>query len=217
MKIFEVLQLKKNTEKENLFLEMGYDLIINLLCITLVLFLFFMIPLTIYYIVSLCKILTENLSIQMNILSVFAVFLSVKSLILFVEFMQAQFGKDAIAAATKDKEDKAVAVITSGIQGENFDKFKSFITSYIIYFIIPILVAFSKMSKLIGSLVPNMDPLHLPIRYKIIFISIILMSFYYPIKTNLDKTFPFSIIYAVFAILSVMLIIIQNKSNLSNP
>jgi hypothetical protein len=218
IKIFEVLKLKKKTEKENLFLEMGYDLIINLLCITLVLFLFFMVPLTIYYIVSLCKILTENLSIQMNILSVFAVFLSVKALMLFVEFMQAQFGKDAIAAATKDKEDKAVAVITSGIQAQNFDKFKSFITSYIIYFIIPILVAFSKMSKLIGSLVPNMDPLHLQIRYKIIFISIILMSFYYPIKTNLDKTFPFSIIYAVFAILSVMLIIIQNKSNLtSNP
>lgn len=216
-KIFEVLKFKKSTDKENIFLEMGYDLIINILCITLVLFLFFMVPLTIYYIVSLCKVLTENLSIQMNIISVFAVFLSVKSLILFVEFMQAQFGKDAIAETTKDKEDKALAVVTGGIQDKNMDKFKSFITSYIIYFIIPILVAFSKMSKLIGSLVPNMDPLHLPIRYKIIFISIILMSFYYPIKKDLDKNFPFSIIYAVFAILAVMLIIMQNQSSLSSP
>ena len=130
--------------------------------------------------------------------------------------MQVQFGKDAIAAATNNKEDKALAVITGGIQDQNMDKFKSFITSYIIYFIIPILVAFLKMSKLTGSLVPNMDPLHLPIRYKIIFISIILMSFYYPIKKILDKNFPFSIIYAVFAILAVMLIIIQNQSSLTS-
>ena len=211
-KIFNILNLKKGSNGENIFLEMANDLIINVLCILLLLFLFFIIPLTIYYIISLCKVLTENLSIQMNILSVFAVFLCVKALMLFVDFMTSQFGTDAIRRQTAGRSDRANAIATAGIQ--NMDKFKTFLTSYIIYFFIPIMVALVKMFKLIMALVPKMDPFTLNLKYKLMFIAIILMSFYYPIKKDLDKPFkfPFSFIYAAFAILAVMLILVQNKS-----
>jgi hypothetical protein len=214
-KLFNILNFKKGSSGENIFLEMANDLIINILCILLLLFLFFIVPLTIYYIVSLCKVLTENLSIQMNILSVFAVFLCVKALMLFVDFMTSQFGTDAIRTQTEGRTDIANAIATAGIQ--NTDKFKSFLTSYIIYFFIPIMVALVKMFKLIMALVPKMDPFRLNLKYKLMFIAIILMSFYYPIKKDLDTPFkfPFSFIYAAFAILAVMLILVQNRSVLS--
>lgn len=215
-KLFKIMKVAQETNSENIFVEMANYLIINISCILVLLFLFFMVPLTIYYIVSLCKILTENLSIQMNILSVFGVFLTVKALMLFVEFMISQFGSDKIREQTEGKEDKADAIINAGIQDEG--KFKAFLTSYIIYFFIPIMVAFIKLYKLIISLVPKMDPLTLQLKYKIIFIAIILSSFYYPIKNNLDIKFkfPFSLIYVGFAVLAVMLIMMQNKSTLSN-
>lgn len=216
-KLFKIMKVSQETNSENIFVEMANYLIINICCILVLLFLFFMIPLTIYYIISLCKILTENLSIQMNILSVFGVFLTVKALMLFVEFMISQFGSDKIRQQTAGKADKADAIINAGIQDQG--KFNSFLTSYIIYFFIPIMVAFIKMYKLIISLVPKMNPLGLHLKYKIIFIAIILASFYYPIKNDLDKTFkfPFSLIYAGFAVLAIMLITMQNKSTLSNP
>ena len=215
-KLFKIMKLAQETNSENIFIEMANYLIINICCILVLLFLFFMVPLTIYYIISLCKILTENLSIQMNILSVFGVFLTVKALMLFVEFMISQFGADKIRQQTEGKADKADAIINAGIQDEG--KFKAFLTSYIIYFFIPIMVAFIKMYKLLGSLVPNMNPLDLHLKYKIMFIAIILASFYYPIKNDLDYSFkfPFSLIYAVFAVLAIMLITMQNKSSLSN-
>lgn len=219
-KLFKIMKLSQETNTENIFMEMANYLIINICCILVLLFLFFMIPLTIYYVISLCKILTENLSIQMNILSVFGVFLTVKALMLFVEFMISQFGSDKIreqTAGTTNTSDAADAIINAGIQDQG--KFNSFLTSYIIYFFIPIMVAFIKLYKLIISLVPKMNPLGLHLKYKIIFIAIILASFYDPIKNDLDKTFkfPFSLIYAGFAVLAVMLITIQNKSTLSTP
>jgi len=215
-KLFKIMKVAQDTNSENIFVEMANYLIINICCILVLLFLFFMVPLTIYYIISLCKILTENLSIQMNILSVFGVFLTVKALMLFVEFMISQFGADKIREQTAGKADKADAIINAGIQDQ--EKFKAFLTSYIIYFFIPIMVALIKMYKLITSLVPKMNPLGLHLKYKIIFIAIILASFYYPIKTDLDKTFkfPFSLIYAGCAVLAIMLITMQNKSTLSS-
>jgi hypothetical protein len=215
-KLFKIMKIAQESNSANIFVEMSNDLIINICCILVLLFLFFMIPLTIYYVISLCKVLTENLSIQMNILSVFAVFLCVKALMLFVEFMISQFGTDAIRAQTAGKSDKADAIVNAGIQ--NQVKFDAFLTSYIIYFFIPIMVAFIKMYKLIIALVPKMNPLKLHLKYKIIFIAIILTSFYYPIQKDLDKTFkfPFSLIYAGLAILAVMMIIMQNKSTLLN-
>jgi len=215
-KLFKIMKIAQESNSANIFVEMSNDLIINICCILVLLFLFFMVPLTIYYIISLCKVLTENLSIQMNILSVFAVFLCVKALILFVEFMISQFGTDKIREQTAGKEDKADAIINAGIQDQG--KFKAFLTSYIIYFFIPIMVAFIKMYKLVIALVPKMDPFKLKLKYKIIFIAIILTSFYYTIQKDLDKTFkfPFSLIYAGLAILAVMMIIMQNKTILLN-
>lgn len=214
-KLFKIMKIAQKTNTENIFLEMANYLIINICCILVLLFLFFMVPLTIYYIISLCKILTENLSIQMNILSVFGVFLTVKALMLFVEFMISQFGSDKIREQTAGKEDKADAIINAGIQDQ--EKFKAFLTSYIIYFFIPIMIAFIKLYKLIMALVPKMNPLGLDLKYKIIFIAIILASFYDPIKNDLDKKFkfPFSLIYIGFAVLAIMLITMQNKSTLS--
>jgi hypothetical protein len=216
-KLFKIMKVAEKTNNDNFFMEMANYLIINICCILVLLFLFFMLPLTIYYIISLCKILTENLSIQMNILSVFGVFLTVKALMLFVEFMTSQFGTDKIREQTAGKADKADAIINAGIQDK--EKFKAFLTSYIIYFFIPIMVALIKMYKLITALIPKIDPLSLHLKYKIIFIAIILASFYYPIKNDLDRQFkfPFSLIYAVFAVLAIMLITMQNKSTLSNP
>lgn len=216
-KLFKIMKVAQKTNNDNFFMEMANYLIINVCCILVLLFLFFMLPLTIYYIISLCKILTENLSIQMNILSVFGVFLTVKALMLFVEFMISQFGSDKIRQQTAGKADKADAIINAGIQ--DTEKFKAFLTSYIIYFFIPIMIAFIKMYKLITALIPKIDPLSLHLKYKIIFIAIILASFYYPIKNDLDKQFkfPFSLIYAGFAVLAIMLITMQNKSTLSNP
>jgi len=215
-KLFKIMKIAQESNSANIFVEMSNDLIINICCILVLLFLFFMVPLTIYYVISLCKVLTENLSIQMNILSVFAVFLCVKALMLFVEFMISQFGTDAIRAQTAGKSDKADAIVNAGIQ--NQVKFDAFLTSYIIYFFIPIMVACVKMYKLVIALVPKMNPLQLHLKYKIIFIAIILTSFYYPIQKDLDKTFkfPFSLIYAGLAILAVMMIIMQNKSTLLN-
>ena len=215
-KLFKIMKVAQKTNTENIFLEMANYLIINICCILVLLFLFFMVPLTIYYIISLCKILTENLSIQMNILSVFGVFLTVKALMLFVEFMISQFGSDKIREQTAGKADKADAIINAGIQDQ--EKLKAFLTSYIIYFFIPIMVAFIKLYKLIMALVPKMNPLGLDLKYKIIFIAIILASFYEPIKNDLDKKFkfPFSLIYIGFAVLAIMLITMQNNSTLSS-
>ena len=215
-KLFNIFNINQKKNHNNILLEIANDLFINFACIFVLLFLFFMVPLTIYYIFSLCKILSENLSIQMNLLSVFAVFLCVKSLMLFVQFMQGQFGKDAIKKQSKGKQgkDQIMAIASAGIQHKR--EFDAFISSYILYFFIPIIVALAKIYKLITSLVSNIKILELDIRYKLIFISIILLSFYYPIKKDLDDTFkfPYSIIYATFATIAVILITYQNKSNI---
>jgi hypothetical protein len=216
-KLFKIMKVSQKKKNDNFFMEIANYLIINVSCILVLFFLFFMVPLTIYYIISLCKILTENLSIQMNILSAFGVFLTVQALMLFVQFMTSQFGRDKIRQQTAGKKDKADAIINAGIQ--DTEKFNAFLTSYIIYFFIPIMVALIKMYKLVMALIPKIDPLSLHLKYKIIFIAIILASFYYPIKNDLDRQFkfPFSLVYAGFAVLAIMLITMQNKSTLSNP
>jgi hypothetical protein len=57
-----------NFPKNNIFKELSSELFINIAGIATLFFLFFAIPLSLYYIFSLCKLLLENLSIQMNIL-----------------------------------------------------------------------------------------------------------------------------------------------------
>ena len=212
--IFNLFKVSANN-RQNIFIGIAIELFVNLTSIFVLLFLFFMVPLTIYYVFSMCKILTENLSIQMNILTTFALFLCIKALSLFVEFMQDQFGADAIRRQTAGKSDKAQAILNAGIQ--NTAKFNSFISSYVLYFFIPIIVALVKMYKLIITLISNMNPLGLETKYKLMFISIILLSFYYPIKNDLDYSynFPYSIIYAVIAIISVAFVAYKNKSTIT--
>lgn len=180
--------------QSNIFIDLSIQLFINIASIFVLLFLFFMIPLTIFYIFAMCKILTENLTIQMNILSIFALFLTVKSLLLFVEFMQNQIGGNGRIN------------LKVGVTGEfNSQLFQSFISSYLLNFIIPIIIALLFSFKTIVNIVSNMNPLGLDIKYKLIIITLLLVSFYYPIKYDLDYPykFPYSTIYAVFSGLSI--------------
>lgn len=212
-KIFELFNVKEKN-KNNIIIELSVQLFVNIISITVLLFLFFIVPLTVYYIYAICKILSENLSIQMNILSIFALFLSIKSLSLFKSFMQSQFGKAAIQSQTAGvtgNMEKAQAIVNAGIQ--NKGKFNSFISSYILFFIVPIIVSFAKLYKLILSLIAHMNPLGLTTTHKLIFITVILFSFYYHIKRDLDDVykFPYSIIYAVISIMTIMFIGSNNK------
>ena len=217
LKIFQLFNVSKK-DQHNIFVDLGVQLFINCASIFLLLFLFFMIPLTVFYVFAICKILAENLTIQMNIFSVFALFLTIKSLLLFVEFMQSQFGASQIEKDIRGKKSdtaKVNAVINAGIH--NKQAFQSFISSYLLYFFIPILVALLKVSQLIVSLISNMNPLGLETKYKLMFITLILISFYYPIKNDLDYeyNFPYSIIYAVLSGISVAYLIYTNKSNIT--
>lgn len=210
----DVFRIFKSEDKNNIFLELTNTLIINFLCIMTLLFIFIMVPLTIYYIFAICKILSENLSIQMNVLTLFSLFLTLKSLALFMDFMESQFGKDAIKTQTEGKENKAQAIARAGIQDKQ--KFKTFITSYSLFFIIPIIVGLVKLYKLIILLFSNIDVMNVETKYKLMFIAIILFNFYYPIKEILDEEFkfPYSIIYIVVCVILFGMIVYKNKQQL---
>jgi hypothetical protein len=202
-KSFNISFKVSSKDQSDIFVDFFTQILINISSIFLLLFLFFMIPLTVFYVFAMFKILTENLTIQMNILSIFALFLTIKSLFLFVAFMQSQFGQNQ--------------------NGQTSQAFQSFISSYLLYFIIPILVALLKTFKLGVTLLSNISPFGLKTNYKIIFLILILASFYDPIKYNLDYEydFPYSIIYAVLSAASVAFIIKKNnknnKTNETNP
>ena len=209
-KIFKSDDAKKN----NIMLEISSSLIINFLCIVTLLFVFLIVPLTMYYVVAICKILSENLSIQMNILSVFSLFLTIKALTLFVQFMTSQFGTDAIRRQTEGKDNKAQAIVNAGIQDKA--KFDAFITSYTLFFIIPLIVALIKLYKLVGLVFSNVDVINIETKYKLMFITIILFNFYYTIQQNLDAkfNFPYSIIYIIVCVVSLGFVLYKNKSEL---
>jgi len=213
----DIFKIFKSDDKNNIFLELTNTLIINFLCIMTLLFIFIMVPLTFYYIFAICKILSENLSIQMNVLTVFSLFLTLKSLALFLDFMESQFGKDAIKKQTDgitNQRDRAKAIATAGIQDPV--KFKAFITSYSLFFVIPIIVGLVKLYKLIILIFSNIDIMNVETKYKLMFIAIILFNFYYPIKETLDDEFkfPYSVIYIVVCIILFGMIVYKNKQQL---
>lgn len=215
----DIFKIFKSEDKNNIVLELTNTLIINFLCVMTLLFIFIMVPLTIYYIFAICKILSENLSIQMNILTVFSLFLTLKSLALFVDFMDSQFGKAAIekqTAGITNQRDRAKAIATAGIKGEAKAKFKAFITSYSLFFIIPIIVGLVKLYKLIILIFSNIDVMNVETKYKLMFIAIILFNFYYPIQERLDEEFkfPYSIIYIIVCVISFGMIAYKNKQQL---
>ena len=211
--VFKIFK-SEDKDKNNIMLELTNSLIINFLCIMTLLFIFIMVPLTIYYIYAICKILSENLSIQMNVLTVFSLFLTLKSLALFMDFMESQFGKAAIKTQTEGKKNKAQAIATAGIQDKV--KFKAFITSYSLFFIIPIIVGLVKLYKLIILIFSNIDIMHVETKYKLMFIAIILFNFYYPIQERLDDefNFPYSTIYIVVCVVLFGMIVYKNKQQL---
>jgi hypothetical protein len=180
--------------------EIANDLIISITSIFALLFIYLIGPLTFYYIFALFKLLTENLSIQLNLICVFAIFLSVKSGLLLLQYLQSNFLK-------KGKKDK----------GALMNELMSFISSYILTFIIPLIVAFIALFKLTMSMVLNMNPLLIESKYKYIFFTVILGSFYYPIKKNLDRGFPYSIIYAVLSSVIVAYTGYKNYEKYTRP
>lgn len=97
---------------------------------------------------------------------------------------------------------------------------KDVATSYVLFFIIPIIVSIGKLYQLVGILFSN-------ISFKIdrpsglVFLAITLMSFYDIIKQNLDNKkdlfyFPFSTIYAGVSIFTVMYLY-YNKMKVPQP
>jgi len=214
-KLFNMFNIKKSNSN-NILLEMFNYSVINILCIIVLLFLFFIVPLTIYYIFALCKSLIENLSTQMNVMSVISLFMSTNTLVLFVQFMISQFGSNAIRSQVGDKKGTAAAnaVLNAGIQDKA--KFDAFITSYSLFFIVPIIVSFSQLYNLIVKLITSIN-FDIDVVYKMIFMTIILISFYYPIKADLDTVlkFPYSIVYAIVAGLAVAMYAAQNKEGIA--
>lgn len=209
-----VFKIFKSEKKTNIVLELTNTLIINFLCLMTLLFVFIMVPLTIYYIFAICKVLSENLSIQINILTVFALFLTLKSFALFIDFMNDQFFSSEAIEESRGKKDRALAIATRGLRHKA--KFDAFITSYSLFFIIPIIVGLVKLYKLIILIFSNIDIMNIATKYKLMFISIILFNFYYTIRDNLDESFnfPYSIIYIVVCIISVGLVAYKNKEQL---
>jgi len=175
------LNFSKNA---NILSELATDLIINVACIITLLFLFIVIPLSIYYIFSIFILLIENLSIQINILCIFALYLNVSTLQKLINFIQSQI---------------------KGINQDSISNFINFLSSYILFFIIPIVVSLIQLYKIFSLLLSNIQ-FGVDTKYPLIFFSIILITFYYTIKIDLDTihNFPISTIYGVLSILFII-------------
>jgi hypothetical protein len=104
---------------DNFFIKVGSQIMISFLCITILIFLFFLIPCTIYYFIALVSILFKNLSVQINVLSIFAIYLSAKSISLFIKFMISQFGTTAISKELTAAEEKRINKKQQKIQDKN--------------------------------------------------------------------------------------------------
>lgn len=88
------------------FIKAGSQIFISFLCIVILILLFFIVPCTIYYVIALCILFLKNLSIQINVLTIFSIYLCIKALILFIEFMTSQFGANSIANQLNDAEER---------------------------------------------------------------------------------------------------------------
>ena len=181
----------------DIFKELTGKLCIYIGSIILLLFLFLLIPLTLYYIFAICVLLLENLSIQMNLLCIFAIYTSFSTFKMFVQLIinnSKNFNKDSIKQLTDTVD---------------YNKLnKDAATSYVLFFIIPIIVSIGKLYQLFGSLFSNIS-FKIDRATSLVFLAITLMSFYDIVKKNLDNkselfNFPFSIIYALVSIFSVI-------------
>ena len=169
---------------KNIMMELASDIFIHVAGIFTLLFLFFIIPLSLYYIFSVCRLLLENLSIQMNLLCIFAIYTGMSTLVLLIKTIQTQM---------------------SSLKSDSINIFVKFISSYMLFFIVPIIVSIAKLYQLIVSLFSNIS-FTLDSKYKIVFMAILLFSFYESIKNDLDSAFkfPFSMIYAGVSICTLL-------------
>lgn len=182
---------------KNIMMELASDIFIHVAGIFTLLFLFFIIPLSLYYIFSVCRLLLENLSIQMNLLCIFAIYTGMSTLQLLINFIQTQM---------------------SGLNSDSINNFIKLASSYMLFFIVPIIVSIAKLYQLVVSLFSNIS-FALDSKYKIVFMAILLFSFYESIKNDLDSAFkfPFSMIYAVVSICSLLFLYQKSlKKNASN-
>jgi hypothetical protein len=101
---------------------------------------------------------------------------------------------------------KAGTILRAGIQ--NKTKFKKFLSAYITFFLIPLVVCLMKIYKLTVNLVKHMNPFSLEPVHRFIFVIIIMIYLYGPLKQDLDEPFgfPYSYLYIGICIFTLYLI-----------
>lgn len=101
---------------------------------------------------------------------------------------------------------KTETILRAGIQ--NKTKFKKFLTAYIPFFIIPLIACFMKIFTLTVNLIKNMNPFSIEPVHRFVFVIIIMIYLYAPIKQDLDGPFgfPYSYLYIVICLFTLFLI-----------
>ena len=112
----------------------------------------------------------------------------------------------------RKKISKSKKVASAKIQ--NKKSFTSFISSFIVFFFIPIFVCLTKMIEVMYNLSSHFSLSELPIVYKLIFMIIIFSSIAINIKKDLGSTFLG--IYSMFSIIAILMFIINKKEDLMN-
>ena len=109
---------------------------------------------------------------------------------------------------------KTETILKAGIQ--NKTKFKKFLTAYITFFILPIVVCFMKIYRLTINLIKNMNPFTIEPLHRFVFVIIIMMYLYGTIKQDLDGPFgfPYSYLYIVICLFTLFYILKKNKMSI---
>jgi len=95
---------------------------------------------------------------------------------------------------------------------QNKKSFTAFISSFIVFFFIPIWVCLIKMIEVMYNLLVGFNFNTLPISYKLIFMIIIFSSIAINIKQDLGSFFLG--IYSLFSIVAVVIFIYKNKDEI---
>ena len=108
----------------------------------------------------------------------------------------------------------ASKVLKSGIQNKKL--FKYFITSYVTFFLIPLIVCLIKLCRVIYNLIKNISHLSLEPIHKLIFIIVIFMYLYDTIYYDLDLVYGFPYSYMYIAICAVTVFILGSRLNINS-
>ncbi len=110
----------------------------------------------------------------------------------------------------RKKISKSKKVASAKIQ--NKKSFTSFISSFVVFFFIPICVCLNKMMEVMYNLLINFKIDKLPIVYKLIFMIIIFSSIAINIKKDLGSIFLG--VYSMFSLIAIFMFIINKKDDL---